>query len=126
VLAGIVVYALYRPHGTVVAGAIVIAAGIYELTPLKRGLRVMGQRVTGHAAAASGPRFALCCLGSTAGLMLVLLALGAMSVAWMVVITVVATAQKLLPPRAAVDVPLALAIITIGILVMTGVMTGQV
>ena len=30
---GIAVYGLYRPHGTVAAGAVVIAAGVYELTP---------------------------------------------------------------------------------------------
>jgi len=33
-LAGVVVYALYRPHGTVAAGAAAIVAGIYEFTPL--------------------------------------------------------------------------------------------
>src|ERR687892_1409885 len=32
---GVAVYALYRPHGTVAAGAVAIAAGVYELTPLK-------------------------------------------------------------------------------------------
>src|SRR2546423_12539669 len=29
---GVAVYALYRPHGTLLAGAVVIAAGAYELT----------------------------------------------------------------------------------------------
>jgi predicted metal-binding membrane protein len=38
-----------------------------------------------------------------------------MSVVWMAVITVVVFAQKLLPARAAVDVPLALAIVGLGI-----------
>jgi predicted dithiol-disulfide oxidoreductase (DUF899 family) len=37
-LAGVVVYALYRPHGTVAAGAAAIVAGIYEFTPLKAAL----------------------------------------------------------------------------------------
>jgi predicted metal-binding membrane protein len=33
-------YALYRPHGSTVAGALTIAAGdVYELTPLKRDCR---------------------------------------------------------------------------------------
>ena len=35
-LVGVAVYALYRPHGSSVAGAIVIAAGVYEFTPLKQ------------------------------------------------------------------------------------------
>ena len=35
-VAGVAVYALYRPHAPVAAGAVVIAAGVYELTPLKQ------------------------------------------------------------------------------------------
>jgi predicted metal-binding membrane protein len=35
-LVGLVVYAVYRPHGSVTAAMVVIAAGVYELTPLKR------------------------------------------------------------------------------------------
>ena len=38
-LVGVAVYAVYRPHGTLAAGAVVIAAGVYELTPLKRHFR---------------------------------------------------------------------------------------
>jgi predicted metal-binding membrane protein len=48
------------------------------------------------------------------GLMLMLLALGVMSITWMAVIAVIVTAQKLLPVRAAIDVPLALAIVALG------------
>jgi predicted metal-binding membrane protein len=33
-LVGVAVYALYRPHGSVAAGAVTIAAGVYEFTPL--------------------------------------------------------------------------------------------
>jgi predicted metal-binding membrane protein len=52
------------------------------------------------------------------GLMLVLVAVSVMSVAWMSVITVLAVAQKLLPAKAAVDVPLALAIVALGVLII--------
>jgi predicted metal-binding membrane protein len=38
-LVGAAVYAVYRPHGSVAAGAVMIAAGLYELTPLKRHFR---------------------------------------------------------------------------------------
>ena len=38
-LAGVAVYALYRPHGSAAAGLVVIAAGVYELTPLKQDFR---------------------------------------------------------------------------------------
>jgi predicted metal-binding membrane protein len=41
--------------------------------------------------------------------MLMLVALGVMSITWMAVITVLVLAQKLLPPKATIDVPLALA-----------------
>jgi predicted metal-binding membrane protein len=47
--------------------------------------------------------------------MAMLVALGVMSVTWMSVIAAGVLAQKLLPARAAVDVPLALAIVGLGI-----------
>ena len=112
-LVGVVVYALYRPHGPAAAGVLVIAAGVYELTPVKQHFRRRCQESAG-----SGLQFGLCCVGSSIGLMLVLVVLGVMSVAWMVVIAVVVLAQKLLPPKAALDVPLALAIIGLGIVVV--------
>ena len=109
-LAGLAVYAAYRPHGTLAAGAVVIAAAVYEVTPLKRHFR---RRC--RDSVRSGFRFGLCCAGSSAGLMLMLVALGIMSVTWMTVIAILVLAQKLLPPKAVVDVPLALAIAGLGI-----------
>jgi predicted metal-binding membrane protein len=109
-MVGLAVYALYRPHGSTVAGALTIAAGVYELTPLKRDCR---RRC--RASVRSGFEFGLYCVGSSIGLMVVLLALGAMSVTWMAAVGVVVLAQKLLPPRAVIDVPLASAIIALGI-----------
>jgi predicted metal-binding membrane protein len=47
--------------------------------------------------------------------MAMLLAVGVMSVTWMSVIAVLVLAQKLLPAKAAVDVPVALAIVGLGI-----------
>ena len=49
--------------------------------------------------------------------MLMLVALGIMSVTWMSVIAVLILAQKLLPARAIIDLPLALAIVGLGILI---------
>jgi len=112
-LVGVAVFALYRPHGTFVAGAVAIAAGGYEFTPLKRRFR---RRC--RDGARSGLGFGLCCIGSSIGLMLMLLALGAMSVTWMSVIAVLVLVQKLLPAKGAIDVPLALAIIGLGILII--------
>jgi predicted metal-binding membrane protein len=112
-LAGAVVFAAYRPHGTAAAGVVTIAAGAYEFTPVKQRFR---RRC--RATARSGWGFGLCCLGSSAGLMAMLVVLGLMSVGWMAVITVVVTAQKVMPPRAAADVPLALAIVALGVLII--------
>jgi predicted metal-binding membrane protein len=109
-LVGVAVYALYRPHGYVAAAAVAIAAGVYELTPLKRHFR---RRC--RDSVRSGFGFGLCCVGSSIGLMLMLVALGVMSVIWMSVIAVLALGQKLLPVKTAVDVPLALAIVGLGV-----------
>jgi predicted metal-binding membrane protein len=108
---GLAVYALYRPHGPLPAGVVAIAAGLYELTPLKRHFRRRCRESAG-----SGFGFGLCCAGSCIGLMLVLVAVSIMSVTWMCVITVLVLAQKLLPAKAAVDVPVALAIVGFGLL----------
>jgi len=112
-LVGVAVYALYRPHGSFAAGAVVIAAGVYELTPLKQHFH-RRCRESGR----SGLAFGLHCVGSSIGLMLMLVALSVMDVTWMFAVAVVVVAQKLTPARAALDVPLALAIIGLGVLIL--------
>jgi predicted metal-binding membrane protein len=112
-LVGALVYAVYRPHGTAVAGALVIAAGVYELTRLKQHCRRCCRESAG-----SGFAFGLYCVGSSIGLMVMLVALGVMSITWMLVIAVLVLVQKLLPAKAAIDVPLALAIIALGIWIL--------
>jgi predicted metal-binding membrane protein len=109
-LVGLAAYVLYRPHGSLAAAAAVVAAGAYELTPIKQHFRTRCRRSIG-----SGLEFGRYCLGSSAGVMLMLLALGVMSLTWMSVTAVVVLAQKLLPATAAVDVPVALAIVGLGI-----------
>jgi predicted metal-binding membrane protein len=111
-LAGLVAYGLDRPHGPLAAGVVVIAAGAYELTPVKRHYRLRCRESAG-----SGLGFGLCCVGSSVGLMAMLVALDVMSLFWMAVIAVVACAQKLLPAKAAIDVPLALALIGLGLVI---------
>ena len=112
-LVGVVVYVLYRPHGSFAAGAVAIAAGVYEFTPLKQHCRRRCRE-----SVRSGFQFGRYCVGSSIGLMLMLVALGVMSVTWMSVIAVLVLAQKLLPLKAAIDVPLALAIVGLGILLV--------
>src|SRR2546427_9362505 len=112
-LVGVAVYELYRPHGYLAAGAVAIAAGVYEFTPLKQHFRWRCRE-----SVRSGFGFGLYCVGSSIGLMLMLVALGVMSVTWMSVIAVLVLTQKLLPAKAAIDVPLALAIVGLGTLIL--------
>jgi predicted metal-binding membrane protein len=111
-LFGVVVYRLYQEHNYRAAGALTIAAGFYELTPMKRRCRRRcRQRVR------SGFEFGVYCVGSSIGLMAILLALGVMSLTWMAVVAGIVFAQKLLPPKAFADGLLALGIVGLGILV---------
>lgn len=95
-LFGVVAYELYRPHSTTVAIIITVAAGLYELTPIKRRARQRCQQ-----GAKSGLHYGIDCLGSSIGLMLLLLAWGAMSVPWMSVIAAIVFVQKLVPVKGA-------------------------
>ncbi len=115
-LVGALLYALYRPHGTTTAGLVVIAAGLYELTRLKQHCR---RCCRARTRSGGGLEFGLYCVGSSIGLMMMLVALGVMSVTWMLVIAALVFAQKLLPAKPAVDVPLAAAIVVFGILIIS-------
>jgi len=110
---GLAFYALYRPHGSSAAGVLTVAAGVYELTPLKRGCRRRCRESVG-----SGFEFGLYCVGSSLGLMVMLVALGVMSLTWMPVVGLLVLAQKLLSPTPVIDVPLALAIVALGIVIV--------
>jgi predicted metal-binding membrane protein len=113
-LFGLAVFVLYRPHSVAAAGVLTIAAGLYELTPLKRECRRRCQRTV-----RSGFEFGVWCVGSSIGLMVMLVALGVMSIAWMAIVAALVVAQKLLPLRVWVDVPVALAIVSLGIVILT-------
>lgn len=107
---GLLVYAVYAPHGAAATGVVAIAAGIYELTPLKRVCRERCRRTV-----RSGLQFGVYCVGSSIGLMAVLVAVDVMSIAWCVVVGALITAQKLLPPHAYIDIPVALTIVGLGV-----------
>jgi predicted metal-binding membrane protein len=124
IVVGLVLYALHEP-GAAPAGALTIAAGVYELTPLKRECRRRCRQYV-----RSGARFGAYCVGSSIGLMAMLVAIGAMNLAWIAIVAALVLAQKVVPPRAALDVPLALAIIALGVVIavapesVPGVMPG--
>ena len=110
-LVGLVVYALYQPPGDLVAGALIVAGGVYEVSSVKLEYRRRcRERVR------SGVRFGFACVGSSAGLMLILVGAGPMSTAWMAAIALVVLAQKLLAPNRLVDVPLAGALVAVALI----------
>jgi predicted metal-binding membrane protein len=57
-------------------------------------------------------------VGSSIGLMAILLGLGVMSIPLMVAISAIVLVQKLLPPKPVLDVAVALAIVGFGVLVI--------
>lgn len=114
-LVAAVVNAVYRMPSAGVSAAVVIGAGLYELTPVKRQFRRRCQEQM-H----SGFEFGLCCLGSSIGLMAVLVAVNMMSIPWMITIAAVIAVQKIFREKTAVDVALALAMVALGALIATG------
>jgi predicted metal-binding membrane protein len=119
-LYGLAAYALFRlvrtldldflawnRAGPYVVGAALLAAGLYELTPLKsvclRHCRsplhfvLGGWRDGWPGALRMGSEHGAYCVGCCWGLMIVLFALGVMSLFWMMLVAAVIFAQKILP-----------------------------
>jgi predicted metal-binding membrane protein len=87
----------WNRSGPYAAGVVIVAAGLYELTPLKRvSLRRCRNAPQGNAFR-SGVAHGFDCVGSSGALMAVLLVLGAMSLFWMAVVAVVIFMEKVLP-----------------------------
>jgi predicted metal-binding membrane protein len=92
--------------GRYVAGGVIVAAALYELTPAK-GRYLRHCRDTGlllHRPGATGAlRMGIeqggFCVGCSGALMAALFALGVMSIAWMLVIAALVAIEKLLPWR---------------------------
>jgi predicted metal-binding membrane protein len=102
--------------GPYVAGGVIAAAGIYELTPLKHYcLRRCRSPHPDGPAFRSGVANGLFCVGSSGGLMAVLFALGVMSLVWMVVVGAVIFAEKVLPYGIRLSRVVAVALLALGI-----------
>jgi predicted metal-binding membrane protein len=102
--------------GPYVAGGVIVAAGIYELTPLKQYcLRRCRSPHPDGPAFRSGVANGLFCVGSSGGLMAVLFALGVMSLVWMVVVGAVIFAEKVLPHGIRLSRVVAVALLALGI-----------
>lgn len=135
---GLAAYSLYRlvAHfdfgvldwdrgGRYLAGGVIAAAGLYELTPLKsvclkhcRGpmhFLLHGWRHGVRGALRMGAEHGSYCVGCCWGLMAVLFALGMMSLTWMAAVAGLIFAQKVLPNGEHLTRVFAVAFIAIGI-----------
>jgi len=102
--------------GPYVAGGLVVAAGLYELTPLKRrSLHRCRRPEHGGGAFGSGLAHGVACVGSSAGLMVALFALGVMSLFWMAVVAAAIFAEKVLPRGVRLSRAVALGLVVLGV-----------
>jgi predicted metal-binding membrane protein len=135
---GLVAYGLYRvvaaadpaflawdDGGRYVAGGAVVAAGLYQLTPLKAvclkhcrspmHVLLARWRPGSNGAAAMGAEHGVWCAGCCWALMVVLFAVGVMSLFWMAVIAAVILAEKALPHGERVTKVLGVGLVALGI-----------
>lgn len=126
---GLAAYAVYRAlgslavgsfawdeHGPWIAGAVIAAAGIYELTPVKRrSLRRCREARHPDRPLRSGLAHGLDCVGCSGGLMAVLFVLGVMSLFWMALVAAVIFAQKVPRHGARLVPPVAASLVALGI-----------
>jgi predicted metal-binding membrane protein len=113
--------------GPYVAGGVIIAAAIYQLTPLKdvclRHCRnpltfvLMHWRSGRIGALRMGIEHGGWCVGCCWGLMAALFALGVMSIGWMVLIAALIALEKLLPWKAVANRSVAVLLVVLGLAV---------
>jgi predicted metal-binding membrane protein len=113
--------------GPYVAGGVILAAAIYQVTPLKdvclRHCRnpltfvLMHWRPGRLGALRMGMEHGGWCVGCCWGLMAALFALGVMSIAWMVMIAALIALEKLLPWKAVANRSAAVLLVALGLAV---------
>ena len=111
-------------------GATLVVAGIYQFTPLKRvclrhcrsPLAFVAQhwREGRIGAFKMGIHHGLYCLGCCWALFGVLVAAGTMSIAWMLLLTLTVSAEKLFPQAARASTTIGLAFIALGLVIASG------
>lgn len=134
---GVVCYALYDllgmpwPHQRLIGGGVLVLAGLYALTPIKRASEAWCRELCAlhgplpfnlmRSAVAAGGRYGLSCLGCTAGLMLTMVLIGLSSLGWMIALTAVVLIYKLAPaPSPRWIAALSIALVALGVLYATG------
>lgn len=114
--------------GRYVAGAILLLAAAYELTPLKDtclgkcrtplGFLLGSWRDGLSGAVNMGVRHGAWCLGCCSALMASLFALGVMSIVWMAVVAGLIAFEKLIPSRRAATYGTATVLLVLGVLML--------
>jgi predicted metal-binding membrane protein len=114
--------------GRWVAGATLLVAAAYELTPLKDvclgkcrsplGFLLGAWRDGPAGALTMGARHGAWCTGCCWALMASLLALGAMSIAWMALVAALIAVEKVVPWRRAATVATVAILLALGVLVL--------
>jgi predicted metal-binding membrane protein len=114
--------------GRSLAGATVVVAAAYQVSPLKDvclrkcrsplGLLLGSWRAGPGGAVVMGAKNGGWCLGCCWGLMAALFALGVMSLEWMALVAVIVTAEKTLPARRLVTYGTAAVLLALGVLLL--------
>jgi predicted metal-binding membrane protein len=96
--------------GRYIAAAAVVAAGLYQLTPVKRRWLARCVAPDRHlprpgisGALRAGAGHGVCCVACCWTLMVALYALGIMSITWMVVLTILIAGERLVAQRSVAD-----------------------
>jgi predicted metal-binding membrane protein len=118
----------WNKQGPYVAGAAIVLAGLYQLTPLKTTCLqhcrsplqfiLHDWREGSVGAVRMGAKHGAYCIGCCWGLMLLLFTLGVMSLTWMAVLAGVIFAEKAIPGGWRLTRPLAIAFVALGVWVM--------
>ncbi|MCD2195167.1 DUF2182 domain-containing protein [Actinomycetospora endophytica] len=118
----------WEQGGRVLASAALIAAGAYQLTPLKNvcltrcrsplGFLLGSWRDGPIGGLGMGAKLGGWCVGCCWALMLALFALGIMSIAWMAFVAALIAIEKILPWRAVANYGIAVVLVTLGVLVL--------
>jgi predicted metal-binding membrane protein len=130
---GVACYALYNllgmpwPHQGLIGGGVLVLAGLYALTPIKRASEAWCRELCAlhgplpfnlmRSAVVAGGRYGLSCLGCTAGLMVAMVLIGLSNLVWMIALTAIVLVYKLAPaPTPRAMVALSVAVVALGAL----------
>jgi predicted metal-binding membrane protein len=131
-LFGVVCYVLYNalgmpwPNQGVIGGAALVVAGVYALTPIKRMSEGWCRELCAlhsplpfnlmRSAVVAGVRYAVSCLGCSAGLMVAMVLIGMSNLVWMIVLAALVLAYKIGPaPTRGLTFALSGALVVMGI-----------